>query len=181
MPKPCHGSFPILLSCSSTSLASLYTLSPLTIAQIPEAVALDQLCLGGMWSADGYDREVQSPNSDLLVITASPDPGILALGCLWAILDEAHITLLLVHPEHRRQGLATQLLSALLQSARQRGLSWATLEVGATNAAALALYHKFGFQTIGTRKGYYQKTGEDALILWRKGLQAQDFEPIPTL
>lgn len=152
-----------------------YTLSALTIAQIPDAVALDQLCLGGMWTEDGYRREVDSPNSDLWVLTDPMVPGLLALGCLWSILDEAHITLLLVHPDHRQQGLGTAILRALLQSARERGLSWATLEVGVTNVAAIALYHKFGFETIGTRKGYYQQTGEDALILWRKGLQAEDF------
>lgn len=146
---------------------------------MPDAVALDRLCLGGLWTEEGYQREVDSPNSDLWGITDPDVPGLLALGCLWSILDEAHITLLLVHPEHRRQGLASQLLGALLQSARQRGLAWATLEVGVTNTAALTLYQKFGFQTIGTRKGYYQQTGEDALILWRKGLQAEDFEIIP--
>jgi [ribosomal protein S18]-alanine N-acetyltransferase len=156
-----------------------YTLSPLTIAQIPEAVALDQLCLGGIWTEDGYLREVESPNSDLWVLTTPDQPGLFALGCLWSILEEAHITLLMVHPDHRSQGLGSQLLGALLHSARERGLSWATLEVGVTNTAAIGLYQKFGFQTIGTRKGYYQQTGEDALILWRKGLQAEDFQLIP--
>jgi len=155
------------------------TLSCLTIAQIPEAVALDRLCLGGIWTEDGYQREVDSPNSDLFVLTAPHTPGLLALGCLWSILDEAHITLLMVHPDHRGHGLGSQLLGTLLHAARNRGLSWATLEVGITNTPAIALYQKFGFQTIGTRKGYYQQTGEDALILWRKGLQSEDFQLIP--
>jgi ribosomal-protein-alanine N-acetyltransferase len=90
------------------------------------------------------------------------------LGCLWAIVDEAHITLLLVHPDHRRRGLGGQILGALLQAAQGRSLSWATLEVGTKNQGAIALYEAWGFERVGIRKGYYQKTGEDALILWRK-------------
>jgi len=176
-----------------------YTLSPLTHDRLSEAVELDRVCLGGIWTLEGYEREFHSPNSDLFTIVADTsgtadasdrdpagvshpsgfDPSdldqtcgnLVALGCLWAILDEAHITLLLVHPDHRRQGLGQQLLTRLLQSARSRGLAWATLEVSEKNTAALALYHKFGFETIGKRKAYYQKTGEDALILWLNGLQ----------
>ena len=185
-----------------------YTLSPLTHDRLSEAVELDRVCLGGIWTLEGYEREFHSPNSDLFTIVADVahtsgagdisgitdasdrdpagvshpsglDPSnlnktcgnLVALGCLWSILDEAHITLLFVHPDHRRQGLGQQLLTRLLQSARSRGLAWATLEVSEKNTAALALYHKFGFETIGKRKAYYQKTGEDALILWLKGLQ----------
>ena len=158
-----------------------YNLVPLTRDRLSEAVELDRLCLGGLWTLEGYEREFDSPNSDLLTIlahssisTSTESDRLVGLGCLWAILEEAHLTLLLVHPEHRRQGLGRQLLRGLLDSARSRGLEWATLEVGEHNEAALSLYQKFGFETIGRRKKYYQKTGEDALILWRKGLQ-RDF------
>ncbi|HEY9830216.1 MAG TPA: ribosomal-protein-alanine N-acetyltransferase, partial [Stenomitos sp.] len=55
-------------------------------------------------------------------------------------------------------------------------LEWATLEVKPSNQAALSLYQKFGFTLAGRRRRYYKDTGEDALILWRGGLQKQDFE-----
>jgi ribosomal-protein-alanine N-acetyltransferase len=42
-----------------------------------------------------------------------------------------------------------------------------TLEVRPTNAPAIALYERFGFRSAGTRRRYYQDTGEDALIMWR--------------
>ncbi|NES68585.1 MAG: hypothetical protein F6K24_26830, partial [Okeania sp. SIO2D1] len=42
--------------------------------------------------------------------------------------------------------------------------------------SALSLYHKFGFQDVGRRRGYYQQTGEDALILWRGHLHEPEFE-----
>jgi ribosomal-protein-alanine N-acetyltransferase len=97
--------------------------------------------------------------------------GIVGLGCYWAILDEAHITLLAIAPPYRGQGLGRRLLLHLLTSARQRGLARATLEVRATNQLALKLYQSLGFRTAGRRRKYYSD-GEDALILWQSGLQS---------
>jgi ribosomal-protein-alanine N-acetyltransferase len=48
--------------------------------------------------------------------------------------------------------------------------------VRASNQIALSLYQKFGFQEAGRRRRYYQDNGEDALILWRGGLQSPEFE-----
>jgi ribosomal-protein-alanine N-acetyltransferase len=100
---------------------------------------------------------------------------LIGIGCYWAILEEAHITLLGIVPEYQRQGLGQALLYALLRSAHQRGLERATLEVRISNQSALTLYQKFGFREAGRRKRYYQNTGEDALVLWRGGLQSPDF------
>ncbi len=151
---------------------------------------LDQLCFGGLWTLAGYQRELESPNSDLLGLFSppapcplppapcplrSPCPPLLAIGCLWAILEEAHVTILAVHPQCRRQGLGQALLIALLKAALHRGLERATLEVRASNSSALSLYKKFDFKLAGRRRGYYQDTGEDALILWRGRLGQAEF------
>lgn len=152
--------------------------------QLPEVVALDQRNLGGLWSLSGYQREIESPNSDLLVLqqvphTAlgedSPPPPILGVGCAWAILEECHITLLAIDQPYRGQGLGQALLFTLLNCAHQRQLERATLEVRPSNAAALQLYRKFGFRDVGRRRHYYSD-GEDGLILWRGGLQLLTFQ-----
>ncbi len=163
------------------SFVNFLVLQPLPAEQIAAAVALDQRCLGGLWTENGYQREVDSPNSDLLgLVTAdSTEPQMIGLACLWAILEEAHITLLAVDPAYRGQGLGQALLWALLRAAAGRGLEWATLEVRLSNQAAIALYQKFGFERVGQRRGYYQNQGEpaeDALILWRKGLRRPEFQ-----
>ncbi|MEM9804560.1 MAG: ribosomal protein S18-alanine N-acetyltransferase [Cyanobacteria bacterium P01_D01_bin.56] len=154
-------------------MSILLTCQLLTDELLPAVLSLDKICLGGLWTEAGYRREIDSPNSDLLVLLAAGD--VVGLGCLWAILDEAHITTLAIHPDYHRQRLGQLLLIQLLQLARQRTLTHATLEVRASNHKALALYKKFGFRTAGRRKGYYND-GEDALILWRSQLQTADYE-----
>ncbi|MGB3692914.1 MAG: ribosomal protein S18-alanine N-acetyltransferase [Spirulinaceae cyanobacterium] len=154
-------------------------LEPLKPEQLSLAVELDKLCLGGLWSLEGYQRELVSPNSQFLVISrnsaTASQQNLIGLGCFWAILEEAHITLLAVHPDYQSQGLGQLLLINLLKQARFRNLERATLEVRETNQAALSIYQKFGFQIAGKRRGYYQKTNEDALILWLNHLQTEEF------
>lgn len=160
-------------------------IAPLTAPLIPAAVALDQHCLGGMWTADGYQREVDSPNSVMLaafkagepesLALSAPPSSILALACLWTILDEAHITILAVDPDYQGQGLGYFMVTALMQAAWQREMEWVTLEVRVSNQAAIALYRQFDFVDVGQRKRYYQNPEEDALILWRKGLKQLEF------
>ncbi len=180
---------------------------PLIEADLPAVLALDQRCLGGLWTRSGYQRELDSPLSDLRVLVSVPtvslleerqrlsantaditfaatDPTahtesvapsvtLLGSGCLWAILEEAHITTLAIEPAYQNQKLGLLLLSDLLICAQNRGLTRATLEVRASNQKALRLYQKFEFKEAGQRKCYYAD-GENARILWCNHLQAQD-------
>jgi [ribosomal protein S18]-alanine N-acetyltransferase len=164
---------------------------------IAALVALDQRALGGLWSAEGYAREIDSPNSCLLMLVqgfqdrqsiqdsqgGAEDPSkrsmvdpdqTIGLGCYWAILDEAHITVLAVDPRYQRRGLGKWLLVNLLADAGERALTRATLEVRPSNSRALALYESFGFETLGRRRRYYAD-GEDALILWQNSLKTPEF------
>lgn len=149
------------------------TLQTIEHPLLPAVLELDHLCFGGLWSLEGYQREVDSPNSELIAIVH--DQTLIGYGCFWAILDEAHITIVAVHPDHQRQGFGNLLLYALLVRAHQRDMARATLEVRISNQSAISLYQKYDFKVAGQRKRYYTDTGEDALILWRSGLQSAEF------
>ncbi|WP_071783178.1 ribosomal protein S18-alanine N-acetyltransferase [Rubidibacter lacunae] len=151
-------------------------------ADVATVADFDRRYLGGMWSEEGYQRELTSPNSEILLLATPPStfsnagetrPGetIAAWGSFWAILDEAHVTLLGVVPEYRQQGLGQLLLASLLQRAIARKLRRATLEVRKSNQAARSLYAKFGFRPVGERPNYYRNPPEAATILWRNKLQ----------
>ena len=189
----------------------------ITAEHLNSVVEIDRKSFGGLWTIEGYRRELGSPNSDLLGLwvseTGAGEPGscdsqlesiepanifnskplsfenstpatpnsklpprLIGLGCLWAILEEAHITILAIDPRFQGQGLGQALLWALLTSANRRQLERATLEVRASNLVALSLYNKFGFQEAGRRKRYYADTGEDAVIMWRNDLEKREFQ-----
>ncbi len=141
---------------------------------LPQLRAIDCACLQGFWTLDAYQREIDNPSSYVLGLV-NDNHELLGFGCLWSILEEAHITVLAVRPEYQGQGLGKALVWGLLNQARDRQLEWATLEVRDTNAAAIAVYQSFDFQEVGRRVKYYEATGEDALILWRKGIHQSEF------
>ena len=155
-----------------------------TIDDLDALVNLDRLCFGKLWSRDQYLREIESPNSDIVLLeilseTETSPPTIntlVAYGCIWAIVDEAHITVLGTHPDYLRKGYARTVLKELLRLAIARELKRATLEVRESNAGAIALYQYLGFEEAGRRKKYYSDTKEAALILWKGGLQTVDYQ-----
>ena len=154
-------------------------IKPATAEDIEEILVLDCLCFMGIWTRKAYLREIESPNSSLLLLwltEAQSHPKAIGIGCLWSIVEEAHITLLGIDAQYHRQGLGMLLLHSLLKDARQRNLERATLEVKVTNDPALNLYEGFGFEVVGQRKNYYTQTGEDAFILWLNGLNKPEFE-----
>jgi [ribosomal protein S18]-alanine N-acetyltransferase len=77
----------------------------------------------------------------------------------------AEVEALVVEREHRRQGIGAALIDACMAWAAKAGASAIRLEVRASNAAAISLYHRCGFSTKGTRHAYYSAPMEDALLL----------------
>ena len=88
--------------------------------------------------------------------------------------EDAHVVTLAVAPAHREKGLASRMLMELIDIARAHGVRHLTLEVRESNEAALELYHQFGFEPAGTRKGYY--TTEDAVVMWAVDIDSTDYE-----
>jgi ribosomal-protein-alanine N-acetyltransferase len=90
---------------------------------------------------------------------------VVGYGGFWLMADETHISTIATHPQLRRRGIGGLLLLAMLDDAAEIGASIATLEVRASNTAAQALYRKYGFEVVGSRRNYYSDNGEDALIM----------------
>jgi ribosomal-protein-alanine N-acetyltransferase len=79
----------------------------------------------------------------------------------------AHLNLLAVGTEHRRQGLGRQLIDWLSASAIEAGVFRIDLELRETNGAARAFYQRLGFQSLDVVQGYYQGR-EPALRMSRR-------------
>jgi ribosomal-protein-alanine N-acetyltransferase len=82
---------------------------------------------------------------------------------------QADVLTIAVRPAYWGQGIGSALLGALLSAARDRGCTEVFLEVRADNPRAHGLYLRRGFEDLGVRRGYYQPSGVDAIVM-RKDL-----------
>ena len=141
-------------------------------ADLDAVAALESESFTNPWPRATLVWELE--NSDVTrAYVLRDDAGTVVAFCVcWVIFDELHINTLAVAPAARRQGMATAILRHAIAEAAASGATRATLEVRASNTAALGLYQRLGFHVAATRRGYYAKPPEDALILWREGLDA---------
>jgi ribosomal-protein-alanine N-acetyltransferase len=130
-------------------------------------VEVEQASFTNPWTREMYQAELQHPDVSFIFAARDRDHRIVGFCAFWLVHDELHINNLAVHPSHRREGVASALLSAVLRYGARAGASRATLEVRQSNLIARQLYDRFGFVVAGVRPGYYTHPIEDALILWR--------------
>ncbi|MFU8871830.1 ribosomal protein S18-alanine N-acetyltransferase [Micromonospora sp. SL4-19] len=102
-----------------------------------------------------------------LVATDDRDTVLGYAGLMVAPPDEAWVQNIAVRRDAQRRGVGRALLEALLAEAARRGTRSTLLEVAADNAAAQRLYATYGFEPIGVRRGYYQPSNTDALVMQR--------------
>lgn len=96
------------------------------------------------------------------VVVARRERRIAAFAIMHFGDDAAHLNLLAVSPEHRRQGLGRQLMHWLTTSAIEAGVFRINLELRTHNEAARNFYARLGFDQLGIVQGYYQ--GREAAL-----------------
>jgi ribosomal-protein-alanine N-acetyltransferase len=139
-------------------------LRSMAAADAPAVAELSADAGAARWDAAAFVRELALPQARLKVVEDADR--VVAFAVWWHVVDEIHLLNIVVHPNHRRGGLAVQLMDALVtdaQAVRARALC---LEVRAGNAPALALYLRYGFEVVGRRRRYYAD-GEDAILMER--------------
>lgn len=112
---------------------------------------------------DWHDFFAQGSGQGLAFTLQNQLIGILAFT---HIAPQAEIMLIAARPEYRRQGIARQLLTAMIDQLSP-DLDSIVLEVAADNMAAICFYQKLKFDQIATRPNYYKATNSDALIFKR--------------
>ncbi len=141
---------------------------PMTAADLPRVLEIEQVAFRNPWSAELLRRELGHDWSTILV---AEEPGprgqvtLVGFVIFWIVHDELHVLNVATAPEHRNRGVARRVLEAALDTGRQKRCTLATLEVRRSNAAALGLYRDFGFRPVGIRPNYYVDEGEDAIVM----------------
>lgn len=128
-----------------------------------QVAKLEACCFSSPWSEKSIVSELTNPLS-LWIVAVDGDTVVGYVGSQ-SVLGEADMMNLAVEPAYRRKGIAEQLVNTLIAHLKSRDVHCITLEVRASNTAAIALYQKMGFEQVGCRPGYYSNPREDALIL----------------
>ncbi len=149
------------------------TIDSMRKEDLPEVLVIESLSFSEPWTEEMFLHELSSEGiADPLVARADAGAGppIAGFLCAWIVAGELHINNIAVHPAYRRRGIASQLLEEILRRATARGATVGYLEVRASNEAAKALYHRYGFKLIGRRRNYYDHPEEDAIVMRKEPL-----------
>ncbi len=121
------------------------------------------------WTPARVQHFISGPESS--VVVARRERRIAAFAIMHFGDDVAHLNLLAVAPEHRRQGLGSQLMDWLTKTALEAGVFRINLELRTHNEGAKIFYSRMGFEQLGIVQGYYQGR-EAALRMSRRLAQA---------
>ncbi len=147
-----------------------YIISKMSHDDIEEILKIEELCYGAHhWSYESFLTELNNKISSYRTIK-TPENKCAGYMGIWKILDEAHVTNLSVHPDFQNRKLAHRLLLDAIKECYREKIKFITLEVRISNVRAIHLYEKFGFNSLGLRKKYYQDNNEDALIMWSNNI-----------
>ena len=118
------------------------------------------------WSRSMFAGELSKPSS--ICLGAFEEGALRGYLITSRYVDAWHVMNIAVDPAHRSRGIATMLLDRLFELTAADARRGYTLEVRVSNATAIALYERLGFESRGIRRGYYTDNREDALIMWKE-------------
>ena len=159
-------------------------LRPMTADDLPTVMVLEEeLFAPDTWTEAMYRDELSRGDTRYYVVAefhlegedddepVGAAPVLVGYAGLIAYDDEAHVATLGVAKALQGEGVGSLLLDDLLGEADKRS-PVVLLEVRADNEAAQRLYKRRGFEEIGRRRGYYQPSGDDAVVMKRKRVRA---------
>ena len=144
-------------------------LRPMRLADLPAVLGLEEeLFAPDTWTAAMYRDELSRADTRWYLVAEDGDR-VVGYAGLIAYDDEAHVATIGVAEDRQGEGIGAALLDALLAEADRRS-PVVLLEVRADNDVAQGLYRRRGFAEIGRRRGYYQPSGADAVVMKRERL-----------
>jgi [ribosomal protein S18]-alanine N-acetyltransferase len=138
----------------------------MTAADLDTILPMEQALFGAeSWSRQMLEGELAEQPRSRYYVVADDDGVITGYAGLMVAGAQADVLTLAVAADRWGRGTGSALLEALLAEAGRRGCAEVFLEVRIDNLRAQRLYGRYGFVQIGIRKGYYQPSGTDALVL----------------
>jgi len=132
---------------------------------VGELLVIEEAQFPEPWTKGMLLDELSNTASRRYTVAIEEERVVGYLGVMF-VMDELHVNTLGTLPGRESRGVATSLMDEAWVDARLRGVARATLEVAVSNTRAQQLYYRYGFRPVGVRKNYYERTHEDALVLW---------------
>lgn len=119
------------------------------------------------WSYNIFKSELENENSKYIIAILNNE--IIGFAGIWQVIDEAHITNIVVRKDFRKLGIGSLLLEKLIDICKNlESINSITLEVNEDNITAQKLYEKFNFKVLGKRKNYYNNKAAIIMTLYLK-------------
>ncbi|GAA1795771.1 ribosomal protein S18-alanine N-acetyltransferase [Luedemannella flava] len=129
----------------------------------PVLLIEDELFGAERWTAPMFWNELAAGHYYRVFLSADDVVGYAGLAV--SPPDEAWINNVGVRRDAQRRGVGRALVDDLHAEASRVGAKQILLEVAADNEPAQHLYASYGFEVIGRRRGYYQPSNTDALVM----------------
>jgi [ribosomal protein S18]-alanine N-acetyltransferase len=119
------------------------------------------------WTEGMLTAELAGVPDGRYYLVAEDESLVVGYAGLLTAGGQADVLTMAVAEDRWGEGIGAALLGELLAEAGRRGCHEVFLEVRVDNARAQNLYRRYGFTEIGLRRGYYQPSGTDALVMRR--------------
>ena len=143
-----------------------FEIVPMKREDLPQVLEIERVSFPLPFSENLFHMELDLNTAHMMV--AKTGETILGYLDFWHVDSEMHVINIAVGPQSRQQGVGHALMTYLVDYGCCQQVSRIFLDVRESNQAAIKLYQKLGFEQIDVRKGYYQDTEEDALVMQRK-------------
>ena len=133
---------------------------------VAEALPIEEDLFGAeKWSAAMFWNELAQRHFYVVALDGSAVVGYAGLSIVGR--HESWVQNIAVRKDAQHRGIGRALLEALLERSATQGVDKTLLEVAVDNVAAQRLYAAYDFEPIGLRRGYYQPSNTDALVMMR--------------
>ena len=155
------------------------TIVPMRRRHLRAAMPIETAAYPTSWSQRVFESELdQVKDGSRTYVAALLGRRLVGYAGVWIVPDpdgdRAHVTNIVVAPEHRRRGIALRLMVHLGRHIVDRGCVAWTLEVRASAEGAQEMYRRLGFAPAGIRQRYYDNR-EDAIVMWCHDIDSAEY------
>lgn len=150
---------------SALPKSDLERYAPMSTTDLDEIVAVETRIYPFPWTRGNFHDALRAGYSSWVLRDGQGE--LIAYAVMMLALDEAHLLNLSVDESRQREGIGWRTLEWMAEVGRGHGARTMLLEVRPSNEPALRMYQRYGFERIGTRRGYYPAPAgrEDAIVM----------------